>query len=117
VRDGRDFTGEDLAEAQLFDLDLTGKRFAHANLHGADLTGADLSRADFTGADLSGAYLNGVQADDTLIVDCSLRDGYLYAANLTGAVWRDVDLTGTVWDQNTQWPKTFTPPRPSQRPS
>jgi uncharacterized protein YjbI with pentapeptide repeats len=57
-----------------------------------------------------------VQADDALLIECSLRDAYLYAANLSGAVIRDVDLAGTLWDQNTQWPKTFRPPRPSERP-
>ncbi|WP_328664652.1 pentapeptide repeat-containing protein [Nocardia salmonicida] len=87
--------GADLSGAKVIVADLTGAKLNSANLHTAELAGAKLNSADLSGADLSGANL----------YSANLRGADLSGADLSGA-----DLSGVSHDENTQWPKGFSPP-------
>ncbi len=54
-----DFTGQDLANTVLQDLNLNGANFSRANLRGADLRNSSFRDATFDGADLAMADLRG----------------------------------------------------------
>lgn len=79
-----DFTGTQLAMADLADAHLT-----HAELGGTDLTGADLTHTHLTDAYLEGADLTYANLDGADLTYANLQD-----ANLTRAILDDANLTG-----------------------
>lgn len=62
-----DWSGCDLAGA-----DLTGRRLVNVDLHDANLEGADLSRAVLVNVNLRGANLNGVRLDGVSLINTRL---------------------------------------------
>lgn len=92
--------------------DLEGATLRLANLHGANLQGAHLA-----GANLSYANLTNVQLADAKLVGADLTYANLQQANLDRADLRraslpgvDLDgasLVGTLYSNDTVWPKGF----------
>ena len=87
-----DFTGIDLAGANLSGFRLWSVVFRNARLRGVDLRNATLAMSDFRGADLAGADFTGAGVES---VDFS-------TAQLAGATF-----TGAVYNEATRWPTGF----------
>lgn len=85
---GCDLAGADLASAPMTQDDLSG-----ANLTGADLDSADVDTVNFTGADLHEATLTSADLDTA-----NLTNADLSAADLSGAFLNDAVLTGADVD-------------------
>ncbi len=121
---GADLTAANLHRAQLPNVDLRSARLAgakmasaglafanleHANLQGAtatftnlqdtNLRGALLNGGKFYGADLSSANL-----DSAVLIGADLRNALLVDANLN-----NTDLSGCLYDLDTNWPSSFDP--------
>lgn len=111
LRSGSSFAKADLRRARLVALDLHSKTFVDADLTGANLTECDLSHADLRRANLWGAALVGAVLNGADLTGASLRDAYLLATDFGNARLDDVDFSGAIWDQSTQWPPGFDPPR------
>jgi uncharacterized protein YjbI with pentapeptide repeats len=86
--DESDFTGADLAGADLPRAYLRGSKAPGACFARANLAGADLSAMDLTGADLSGADLTGA----------SLVRANLTGAKVDGANFKDAAVAGATFD-------------------
>lgn len=99
-----DFSGWDLAGADLSGLrlenvnfsraDLAGANLQSASLRGANLTGAILSNADLGAANLCNAYLGGAILCDANLERAWLTDALLNGADLSGAVLSRATLVG-----------------------
>src|ERR1700744_274487 len=86
----RDLTGMDFSGCQLAEADLSGAclrecRMVRTNLHGANLFGADLTRVDLTEAILADADMRGVAMSDAKLIRTDLtrvdlREGVLMAS-------------------------------------
>jgi uncharacterized protein YjbI with pentapeptide repeats len=92
----------DLSDAKMYWASLGDADLSFANLSGADLRGATLDRArcrstSFRGANLGRDNLNG---------RTSLKGTDLSTADLSDAI-----LTDAVFDDNTKFPKGFSPAR------
>jgi hypothetical protein len=74
-----------LSGAQLWDADFTGANVARANLRWGNFTDANLSKADLREADLTGANLIGA----------NLKEANLSRANLAGANFMQAHLWGS----------------------
>jgi|APSaa5957512535_1039671.scaffolds.fasta_scaffold100586_1 hypothetical protein len=70
----RDCPKCELADADLFLLNLQGANLAGANLAGADLRGANLKEANLSGANLTGADLRGIALDDADLTGARLEN-------------------------------------------
>lgn len=122
-------TKANLRESKLSWADLTDSRLEEADLSGASLIGSIMIRADCHHANLCGAILNGVQLQEANLSRADLSQADLNWANLTGAdlshadcrgvhlgwsILKDAkltgcDLTGAVYNDQTQWPDGFDP--------
>ena len=101
--DGAYFGGADLRDTNISHAFGQYVNLSMADLTGADLTGvvfinaslmnADLTKANLTGADLTSANLTGAKLTDAFIKEAAFRDANLREADLTGAYFRDVNLT------------------------
>jgi uncharacterized protein YjbI with pentapeptide repeats len=98
-------TTETLKGSDLRAADLVG-----ADLHSADLRHADLTEACLEEADLRKACLEGViLCDANLIMNASLTDANLCAADLTDA-WLDARrLMRVLSDDHAHWRDDFDP--------
>ena len=125
-----DFTGEALRGAWLPDAILTNAILTNANLEGAWLPGADLTDAILIDAILIDAYLTYANLTNANLTNANLTYANLKSANLksanlerailigadlidadlTDADLTDADLTGIKYNDQTIWPKGFTPP-------
>jgi uncharacterized protein YjbI with pentapeptide repeats len=83
-------SGADLRNATLDGANMTGANLKFARLNDADLTGAKLVGADLTHTQFSGADLTGADLTDTEL------DTYF--------------LDSVCFDDETRWPKSFSPP-------
>ena len=120
--DGADLSGSNLANATAHEAgkNYVPASFVGAKLAGCDLTGANLSQCKFTGADLGRAVLRNASLFGAPLVRANLTgcdltgvdlDGAdLKGANFAGATLTGCDLDGATFDENTKWPKGFTPP-------
>lgn len=93
----RNFSGANLGNADLQDVDLKGCDFSYADLSEANLNGANLRGCDLSFANLSQANLQ----------NADLRGALLFSADL-----RQADIQGTKWekadcDRNTHFPPNF----------
>jgi uncharacterized protein YjbI with pentapeptide repeats len=107
---GADLSGLQAPYGQMQGLDLSG-----AHLYAARLRNADLSFAILTGADLRGAALDRAICKGTRFRCADLgRDNLdarttLYGADLSTADLHDAKLDGAVYDDETRFPKGFSP--------
>ena len=92
---------ENLAKAgvKLRNIDAPKAELRQINLTGADLVGANLEEADLTGTLLNQTNLS--KAD--------LSHARLYGASLVGATLESVNVRGALYDENTRFPKAFSP--------
>ncbi len=114
------FSGATLDRAKLDRIVGWKGDFGHAHLREASLVEADLTHADFSGADLRGADLSGATDRRRRLHRRDLgrhhdvaRGGAseMTAGSTVGAVLTDARLDGAVWDDTTDWPEGFEPPR------
>jgi hypothetical protein len=96
---GADFSGCNLAYADLSSASLANATFTGAALTGtvlahADLTGADLSGVTMPGSDLTGAHLAGADLTSSVLTGAHLAGAVLTSATVTGADLTGADLTG-----------------------
>jgi uncharacterized protein YjbI with pentapeptide repeats len=89
-----DLTGADLTEANFEQADLRGARLVQAAMSGAVLRGARLGRAQLSGADLGDAILANASLPNATLDFCDLTGADLEAADAPGAKWRGALLTG-----------------------
>lgn len=99
---GVDLTSANLAGAMLTGAELQGAQLAHANLQGAHLKGANLtgangkeallSQSDLGEAILVDTILEGAQLNDAHLEKAQLRGTQLFQANLQGANLTDAYL-------------------------
>jgi uncharacterized protein YjbI with pentapeptide repeats len=93
-----DWSGCDLAGANLFGYPLTNLNLSDANLTGADffldhINGGDLSHANLTSANL-GATKISADATDADFSDANLSGSDLTAATISGAIMGTATITG-----------------------
>ena len=79
----------DLTDADLSNAIIRGGKFNHTNLEGANLNNADLRGVNFSGANLRSISLRG--------------------ALLENAIFKDTDLKGSLYNENTKFPENFNP--------
>jgi uncharacterized protein YjbI with pentapeptide repeats len=107
---GADLSGLHAPYGQLQGLDLSG-----ALLYAAKLRNADLSFAILTAADLRGAALDRAMCKGTRFRNADLsRDNLnarttLYGTDLSTADLHGAKLDGAVYDDDTKFPKGFSP--------
>ena len=77
---GVNWSGCNLARANLFGANMTG-----VNLNGANIGYADLRGANLTGANLTGADAGSSQLDSANLTGANLTNTFWFGANLTGA--------------------------------
>lgn len=129
----------DLSHAKLGGLQLGGMEWKKANLSGADLAnaeihhcrfaesncagvslksakvrassfnGANLKSADLTNATFWGSSLKQADCSEAKLEKADLRAVDLCGTNLTGATLKDANLEQATYDENTRWPKGFSP--------
>lgn len=132
-------TGEILLRIEadsLEGIDLNEKNLRGADLNGHNLKGANLTKASMRGADLSGCNLENANLQGAGLLLADLRDTNLHNANLTGANLEGAALkyanlcganfsdarlfgaalSGSLYDEQTQWPKGFNPIKHGARP-
>ena len=122
---GADFRYASLKGTYFADSDLRGAEFALAifddtNFKAADLSGATLDRIG-GGLNPRIGPLEGAKLVNTSLVSARFKGFDLAGADLTGAILDYADLSdanldkvtlsGICYDENTTWPKGFTPPR------
>lgn len=93
---------------------LRGARLAGAELANADLTGTQLLRADLAGADLRNATLTEANLREAILTRSLLNGATLVRADLRDANLQEVDLTevemaGSYYNAQTQFPAGFDP--------
>ncbi len=129
----------DLANAKLVGLKMHNMEWKDANLSGVNLAKAEVERCRFPEGNFSGASLKGGEFRITSFQDANLENADLSSAKLvassfkranckgatfakaelpmadlcgadfTGADLSGADLTKASYDENTRWPKGFTP--------
>ncbi|BAY29469.1 pentapeptide repeat-containing protein [Nostoc carneum NIES-2107] len=87
-----DFTGVDLAEANLSGVKLSGINLSKANLSVANLSGANLSQANLSNATLNVARLSGVNLTRAILNKANLNVANLIRANLNHAQLKAASL-------------------------
>lgn len=77
---GADFSGSQVSDLTLFDVDMTGANFSGADLHGIALRFAILTSVNFKGANLVDADLGGATLKNADLTNADLTDAYLGGA-------------------------------------
>jgi uncharacterized protein YjbI with pentapeptide repeats len=95
----KDFSGQDLPQAEFSNAKLVGANFSHANLRGAVFNGVSLAQANFHGADLSDsiAYLSNLAEAD--LTDAVLTSAMLLKSNFRGANVTGADFSFALLDR------------------
>ncbi|MEH2063211.1 MAG: pentapeptide repeat-containing protein [Nostoc sp.] len=86
------FSGIDLAEANLSGVKLSGINLSNANLSIVNLSGANLSEANLSNAKLNVARLSGANLCDAIMNNASLNVANLIRADLSRAQLRGASL-------------------------
>ncbi|HEX2060604.1 MAG TPA: pentapeptide repeat-containing protein, partial [Thermoanaerobaculia bacterium] len=99
VRDRRIATLIEQGQRDFRNEPLAGVRLSNLNWLSPNLSGADLKRAQFEAvtlydADLSGAQLPLATFRETRLWKCSLRQANAVAADFSGSMFADVDMSG-----------------------
>lgn len=85
---------DELAGADLSELDLSGMKLAGVNLAGAILTCANLAKTDLAGANLSAAILADANLSSANFAQAKLCNADLVHTKLDGASFKGADLAG-----------------------
>jgi uncharacterized protein YjbI with pentapeptide repeats len=101
----------DLPRANLSMANLVNANLRHANLSEANLSWTDLVRSDLRGANLSGAHMSGSDLMEAILLEANLSGADLSGTKLYGANLYGVNLRGSKWDDSTEWPDQFKPPK------
>jgi uncharacterized protein YjbI with pentapeptide repeats len=109
-----DFSGADLTGCDFTHCDFPAGKFASADLTRAKLSSvraadADFSKATLAGAELRGVSLKGADCTGAKFTKADLQHANLCGANFTGADLADANLAQASYDENTRWPKKFSP--------
>jgi len=119
-----EFSGAEIKDVNLSDIDFTGSNFAECNIvnvnfSSADLTGTDFARAHIAECDFSHAILNGSDMSYSTVHFCNFTD-----TDMSGSVLNEADLSdsdfsasenlsacrfddGTVWPDSDKLPEEF----------
>jgi uncharacterized protein YjbI with pentapeptide repeats len=101
-QNGKDFSGEQLANTSFAGAQGRLARFAGANLHGAILTQAAFPEADFSGADLSDALMDKVDFSGADFRNAVLRGVIATGSNFRGARINGADFSDALIDRADQ---------------
>ena len=107
-------SGAVLAKAEIYRCRFPDGNFAGANLTGAQVrstsfTEANLEKVDFSSADLWGSTFKRARCKGAIFAKAELRAADLSGADFSGADLADAVLIQASYDENTRWPKGFTP--------
>ncbi len=94
----KDFTGQNLADAQLAHADLSGALLREVDLSRANLANADLSKADLTGAILRAANMSEARLQGADMTRADMEGATLSRARLIGA-----KLEGAILPDGNKW--------------
>ena len=113
-----DFTGTNLAGADLSGCHFAGARFKDANLHKANFSRADLARTSFAGSSLVEASFRGADCTEANFLaadlqhatlrDCVLRKAVVFGTNFDGASLFGADLGGALYANREQFARALT---------
>jgi uncharacterized protein YjbI with pentapeptide repeats len=95
VRNGRDFTGCDFSGFQLADAQLDSASFRRVNLHSANLQNASLCRVHMSEAKTYWANLSGAKLIEADLANAHLDNTNLTGADLSGANCRSATFSGS----------------------
>jgi uncharacterized protein YjbI with pentapeptide repeats len=98
------FSGANLAKANLSGINLTSANFQDADLRGATLQDAQARRADFSSANLEDACLSQADLFEANLTQANLRQADLRSANLYGANVTPQELSRTILNSSTVMP-------------
>ncbi len=93
---GCDLAGANLTSASLLLADLSDATLTSANLTKADFDGADLSGANLTKANLTNVWLGSTNSTGANFTGAAGAGAYFTSADLTGADFSGVKLSGDV---------------------
>jgi len=110
-----EFEGASWEGVTLYDAQLNGKNFMNANLYWAGFFKANLDGANFENAVLQGVNLNAASCLKTNFRGANLGQdnlggsSSLQGTDLTGAILNHAIFTGAQYDDETVFPKGFSP--------
>lgn len=101
---GKDYSGQNLVQAQFANARLEGANFSNADLRGAVFNGSELKNANFSGADFSDgiAYITNMGGAD--FTNAVLTSAMLLKSNFRGATVTGADFSFALLDRD-QIPK------------
>lgn len=109
---GLDLTGSVLTGANFTNAKVLGARFDNAIISGTDFTNANFTATSFEGAQIS-AYTDSQRKrtattfDHTILQSPGYAKSNFQGATISGAVFKNVDLTGALWTQSTVSDSSF----------
>ncbi len=101
-QDGKDFSGQQLANSSFAGVTARDADFSGADLHGAILTQASFLRSDFSGADLSDALMDRADFSGTDLSGALLRGVIAAGSSFSNAVIDDADFSDALLDRSDQ---------------
>ncbi|EAQ74435.1 MULTISPECIES: pentapeptide repeat-containing protein [unclassified Synechococcus] len=101
-QDGKDFSGQQLANTSFAGVMARDADFSGADLHGSILTQAAFLRSDFSGADLSDALMDRADFSGTDLSGALLRGVIAAGSSFSGAVIDDADFSDALLDRSDQ---------------
>jgi uncharacterized protein YjbI with pentapeptide repeats len=114
--EGTIFDGASLTRAEMSHCQLQGASFKDADLTKASLLWSKASEASFEGARLvqsvlAGANLRRTNFQNANLEGADLGHSDLCGANFSGANLKDATFSYARYDEQTQWPAGFVPPK------
>jgi uncharacterized protein YjbI with pentapeptide repeats len=101
-QDGKDFSGQALANTSFAGVKGRDAVFSGADLHGAILTQASFLRSDFSGADLSDALMDRADFSETNLSGALLRGVVAAGSSFHGALIDGADFSDALLDRADQ---------------
>jgi uncharacterized protein YjbI with pentapeptide repeats len=101
-QDGKDFSGQQLANSSFAGVTARDADFSNADLHGAILTQASFLRSDFSGADLSDVLMDRADFTGTDLSGALLRGVIAAGSSFSDAVIDDADFSDALLDRSDQ---------------
>jgi uncharacterized protein YjbI with pentapeptide repeats len=101
-QDGKDFSGQQLANTSFAGVMARDADFSGADLRGAILTQSAFLRSDFSGADLSDALMDRADFSGTDLSGALLRGVIAAGSSFSGALIDDADFSDALLDRSDQ---------------
>lgn len=101
-QNGKDFSGQNLAQTSFAGAQGRDARFSGADLHGSILTQGAFPMADFSGADLSDALMDKVDLAGADFTNALLRGVIATGSNFSGARVEGADFSDALIDRADQ---------------